>query len=75
LKRRFSSFVLISTDVMLGLPGIVKIGSALGQSKVQTVRGLLSDIFNHTLAGVALSEIVVATICFFPPISLGRAIW
>ncbi len=66
MKTRFSSFVLISTGVILGLTGLAKLWSALGPARaLLALDPLLGISYKHLLAGAAVAEIIVATIRFF----------
>ena len=66
METRCSVLVVISAGAILALTGLAKLWSALGTAKVLVVADpLLGISYKHLLAGVAVMEIVAATICFF----------
>ena len=69
MKTRSISFVLVSLGLILAITGLAKLWSSLGAARALLAPDpLLGVPYKHLFAGVAVMEIVVATICF-----LGRS--
>ncbi len=69
LKNRYFLFVLVTSGLLLAVTGLAKLWSSLGAARALLAPDPLPGVpYKHLLAGVAVMEIVVATIC-----SLGRS--
>lgn len=65
-RDSFSNWFTLSAGVILGITGIAKVWSGLGNSKLLAVVDPIIGIkFGHLMLVVGVAEIVIALVCFF----------